>query len=269
MIALEQIASLKEYLQTAQTALIILGPKPTPDQLAVASALRAGLESLGKEASVHAPKKPDAAAFPNLAGLSTELGKQNLVVEFDYDENAVDKVSYHIGEQTGKFYLTIKPKRGFPPLESKAVGFSYVGADADLIFLIGIHNLETLDQLYVGYETLYESAFVVTLHSFRPELGNVQFDSSGASSLSEAFVDLLAGLEISLTENMATDLLSGIEHTTDNLRSLATTAETFEAVAQLLRAGAKRVRKKAEVSPPQKRPQKTSPVRRSARKNTR
>lgn len=240
MIALEHIASLKEYLQTAKTILVIVGPKPTDDQLAVASALTSGLAMMGKDVGLYSPKHHSDKAVSNASHISTELGKQNLVVEFDYDENAVDKVSYHIGEETRKFYLTIKPRKGYKPLDTSAVNFSYIGTDADLVFLVGVHDLESLNQLYFGYESLYENAFLVTLHSFKPELGTVQFDLSSGSSLSESFVDLLEGLEIGITEDMATDLLYGIEQVTNNLQSLTVTAETFEVVAKLLRAGAKR-----------------------------
>jgi len=239
MIALEQLSSLKDYLQTAQSVLVILGSKPTTDQLAVASALYAGLVELNKEVGLYAPNKI-TGPFISLQGLSTQLGKQNLVIEFDYNEVAVDKVSYHIGEESGKFYLTIKPKKGQKPLDKSTVDFSYAGADADLIFLVGVHNLEDLDQLYFGYEPLYENAFVVTLNSFKTALGNLQFDLSGTSSLSETLVGLLSGLDIPLTETMATDLLLGVESATERLQSFAASADTFEVVAKLLRAGAKR-----------------------------
>src|SRR3989304_759359 len=154
MITLEQISSLKDYLRTAESVAVIVGPKPTDDQLAVASALYQGLVATGKEIGFYAPRDISQRQFFALKELRTELGKQNLVVEFDYDESAVDKVSYHIGEESGKFYLTIKPKKGHKPLDSSAVDFSYAGADADLVFLVGVHDLETLDQLYFGYENL-------------------------------------------------------------------------------------------------------------------
>jgi nanoRNase/pAp phosphatase (c-di-AMP/oligoRNAs hydrolase) len=248
MIALEQLTSLKDYLATAQSIAVIVGPKPTADQLSVASALYQGLVALGKEVGIYSPKNLEGRQFSASKNLSTELGKQNLVVEFDYDENAVDKVSYHIGEASRKFYLTIKPKKGQAPLKAEAVKFSYAGADADLVFLVGVHDLETLDQLYFGYENLYTNAFVVTLHTFKPELGNVQLDLSGVSSMSEAVFDILAGLELPVNVEAATDLLRGIESMTNNLQSLSVSAETFEVVARLLRAGARRTAKPADQS---------------------
>ncbi|MFZ5438321.1 MAG: DHH family phosphoesterase [Patescibacteria group bacterium] len=243
MIALEQVNSLKEYFQSAESVAVILGQKPTVDQLALASALFIGCQNLNKEVGLYAPKKISDDHFDVLAKLQTELGKQNLVVSFDYNEQAVDKVSYHIGEETKKFHLTIKPKKGAKPLNPESVEFSYAGADVDLIFLIGVHDLETLDQLYFGYESLYENSYVVTLHNFKPEIGATQFDLSGTSSMSETMVDLLQSLGVELNDTIATSLLMGIEQTTNHLQSLTTSAETFEKVAQLLRAGARRIKR--------------------------
>lgn len=247
MIALEQLSSLKDYLKTAESVAVIVGPKPTDDQLAIASALYHGVSALGKEVGLYAPKDLSQRNFSAAKELRTELGKQNLVIDFDYNETAVDKVSYHIGETSGKFYLTIKPKKGSQPLDKSTVNFSYAGADADLVFLVGVYDLESLNQLYFGYENLYANAFVVTLHTFKPELGNVQLDLSGASSMSESLVDILEGLEIPLNAEMATDLLGGIESMTHNLQSRTANAETFEVIAKLLRLGARRIN---HVEPP-------------------
>ena len=128
-------------------------------------------------------------------------------------------------------------------MDPESVEFSYAGADVDLLFLIGVHDLETLDQLYFGYETLYENSYVVTLHNFKPEIGTTQFDLSGTSSMSETMVDLIESLGMQFDEAMATSLLMGIEQTTNHLQSLTTSAETFEKVAQLLRAGARRIKR--------------------------
>lgn len=240
MIELEHVTSLKEYLQTAQSVAVILGPKPTADQAAVAAALTLGVAGMGKDVGVYAPRQLDNFPYAGLKNLQTELGKQNLVVEFDYDENAVDKVSYHIGEETKKFFLTIRPKKGQKPLDSSSVRFSYAGASADAVFLVGVHELESLEQLYFGYEGLYENAFVVTFHTFKPELGTVQLDLSGRSSMSEAVVDIMESLGMMLGAEMATDLLAGIDSMTQGLHSLTVTAETFEIVAKLMRAGGRR-----------------------------
>ncbi|NCN45585.1 MAG: hypothetical protein COU63_03560 [Candidatus Pacebacteria bacterium CG10_big_fil_rev_8_21_14_0_10_36_11] len=248
MIALEQINSLKEYFQSAETIAVILGAKPSVDQIALASALFEGCKNLNKEVGFYAPRKIQDEYFSSLNELQTELGKQNLVVSFDYDETAVDKVSYHIGEDTKKFYLTVKPKRGQKPLDAKSVEFSYAGAEFDLVFLIGVHDLDSLEQLYYGYESFYDNTYVVTLHNFKTEIGTAQLDLSGFSSLCEGSMALLENIGIELTESVATPLLMGLDAATQNLQSFTATADTFDNVAKLLRTGARRIKRKESPS---------------------
>ena len=247
MITTDQINTLKDYVKAARTVLVIVGSKPTEDQLSAATSLYLACNRLGKEAGLYAPKEIKQNGLAGLDEQRQELGKQNLVVEFDYNEEAVDKVSYHISQETNKFYLTIKPKKGAKPLEKSSVEFNYAGADADLIFLVGVHELEDLEQLYFGYEPLFDNAIVVTLHSFQPELGNLQLDLSGTSSFSESLAYLLEELEVELNADMASNLLRGIENVTNNLQSRTANADTFETVAKLLRAGARRQRSSAVI----------------------
>lgn len=243
MIALEQVNSLKEYFQSAESIAVILGSKPTIDQIAIANALYLGCKNANKEVGFYAPRQISDEHFIGLKELQTDLGKQNLIISFDYDEQMVDKVSYHISEETKKFHLTIKPKKGIKPLDPKTVDFSFAGSDVDLIFLVGVHDLETLEQLYFGYENLYQNSYLVTLHNFEPQIGTTQFDLSGSSSMSESIIDIIENLGLEINDEMATSLLMGIEHTTNNLQSLTTGAETFEKVAKLLRIGARRIKR--------------------------
>ncbi|MBD3279497.1 MAG: hypothetical protein GF390_02170 [Candidatus Pacebacteria bacterium] len=254
MIEPTTLTNLKELINQSQTILVIFGTKAKMDQLMSATSLFLGLKQIGKDVSLLAPQQPNpsnpvlAQQLKQAAGLNelkTELGKQNLVVSFDYSKTAVDNVSYHISEQTNKFYLTIKPQKGHSPLDSSKVEFSYAGAQADLIFLVGEYQLEELDQLYYGYEGLYEDTAMVTVHSFEPEIGNIKLDVSHQTSMSEAMVEVLEGMGIGLDADMATNLLMGIENVTQSFKSRITTAATFEVAAKLMRMGARRVKTQA------------------------
>lgn len=242
---------LRDLLATIQTSLIILPAQPTFEQAVTACALLESLRLAGKEARLLCPvgskdNQNLQMYSPILAPLeaaTSEIGHQNLSISFEYDEAAVDKVSYHIGEESKRFYLTIKPRPGHPPLDTKSVDFSYTGAEADLVFLIGVQQLDTLDQLYFGYEELYRNSALVTINTFEPEFGLIKLDVSGAASQSELIAQLLMELELPLSSEIATYLLSGVESATDSFRSLSTTSHTFEIAAKLLQLGARRIKR--------------------------
>lgn len=242
MINADQTNQIKDLLAIAPTVLVVLAPEATTDQAAAAAALYLSLQAAGKHVSFLTPR--DQPQLPSnisaLDQLQTQLGNQDLTVSFPYRPEAVDKVSYHLDEDNQKFYLVIKPQKGQTPLDPAAVEYSYTGADADLIFLVGIHTYESLEQLYFGYETLYEKVPVITFHTFEPAIGSIKVDASGTSSLSESMVGFLFAIGTPPESEAATNLLWAIEEATDNFRSFATTAETFDMVAYLLRQGARR-----------------------------
>ncbi len=246
MITADQSVQIKELLAQANTILVIVGPKATVDHWAAASALVGGLEATGKQVTFLSPipaLTEIEAKLPELPVAQNQLGNRDLSISFEHQIEAVDKVSYHIDEQAHRFYLVIKPQKGSKPLDAQTVEFSYTGAEADLIFLIGVHELEQLDQLYFGYEQLYQDVTTVTFHNFETNIGTVKLNTSGSSSLSEAMALFVQELELPLTSSAATQLLVAVEETTDSFKSLATTADTFEVVAQLLRFGARRLRR--------------------------
>lgn len=237
MINQDQLRQFRSLLDNAQTILVMYGSNPSTDEFAAASSLYDALKRSGKDVSVYAPEKSETHANKQLLeATKTEVGHQNLVVSFEYTEEAVDKVSYHIGEDNNKFYLTIKPKKGHEPLKSDAIEYSYTGAEADLIFLIGVNQLDNLEQLYFGYEDLYRDTPIVTLNTYPSNIGTVNFGSD-SSSASEAAATVLKELQLAINPETATHLLQGIDEATHSLQSIETTADTFETVAHLLRSG--------------------------------
>lgn len=180
--------------------------------------------------------------------VENELGKENLLISFPYKEEQVDKVSYYIGENDKRFYLTIKPKKNSVPLDSSKIEFSYAGAQADLLILCGVENLEELQQLYFAYETLYrgDNNYVVTINDFIPDFGKLNLDISPSSSYCEALFYLLQDLDSKNEDLLAKSslpslLLYGIETKTKGLQSEKTDINTFLAVASLLKLGSTRL----------------------------
>jgi hypothetical protein len=251
MITTDQLNQLRDLLPAANTILILTTAQPTLDQAAAATSLYLALQAAGKQPLLLSPQVTEGGVWSSLAGkenVQTQLGNKDLSISFQYQPEAVDKVSYHIDEQSQRFYLVIKPQKGQRPLDSNTIQFEYTGAEADLIFLIGVHTFESLEHLYFGYEQLYQDATTVTLHTFEPEIGSIKLNASGASSLSESLVFLFRGLELPLSAEAATNLLAAIEEVTDGFRSLSVTADTFETVSFLMRSGARRARRASTAS---------------------
>lgn len=270
MIDQAQIAKLLEFLSLSEHLFLLLPKKSSPDLLLSVLAAQLFLKNLTtlnleniklKEVSLFAPNQnQDLKIFPKLSTwlneqqllteIKSELGKENLVISFPYQENQVDKVSYHLGEDSQRFYLTIKPKKGVSPLDSQLVEFAYAGAQAELMLLCGVGDLEELEQLYFGYEELYQNSAIVTLNNFLPDFGSLNLDITGSSSYAEAVFYLLKGLAGSLNlelsawpqiDLIATLLLSALTLKTKHFASPQMKSESFLAVAELLQLGARRL----------------------------
>lgn len=244
---------LKNLVDAAQTISIIYPPTASLDQRATAASLYLSLSRVQKNVRLVTPKilSSDDNQVTGLENAQVDMGNQNLSMSFNYTPEQVDKVSYHIGEETGKFYLTIKPKSGFAPLDANSVEFSYTGASTDLLILVGVSDLESLEQLYFGYEDLYRDVAIVSINTYTTSFGTVKIDAGQASSLSEVTTQIVQALGLPLDSDTATNLMLGVESATQNLSSMTVSADTFETVANLLRAGARRSFKRATQSQPQ------------------
>ena len=178
-----------------------------------------------------------------------ELGRENLLISFPYQQDQVDRVSYQISDDNKYFYLTIKPKKGSSPLDSQQVKFNYVGASADLLILVGVNDLTDLKELYGSHEELYQNTPIITINNFIPDFGNLNLDISGGSSYGEAVFYLLKNLinvlefewsDLAHLNQICTLLLTSIALKSKQFTSSNMTADSFLAVAELLQLGADR-----------------------------
>ncbi len=256
MISTEQTQQFQEILTNARTISILVSNQTTDEQIAAASGLALALQNSDKEVQFVGPRQAETlpAYLQEKELYSNSLGKQNLVISFDYDESAVENVAYHIGEETGKFYLTVKPRTGHKPLDTSSVEFTYAGAQADLVILVGVSNYESLEHLYAANEQFFSESMVISLHTYETSIGSIKFDASGEPGLSVAIAKLVRDTNLSVSEAAATNLLAGIEQSTNNFTSLSTTADALELAAWLMRLGARRVWRNTTSSSTDKKP---------------
>ncbi len=242
MVSQNFFSPLREPLTAAQNIFIFLPRNPGLDRAAASLALFLSLQKANKQASVACPTEM-TVEFSSLVGvdkIQTKPVGRNLVVSFDYREDSIEKVSYHI--EDNKFNLVIQPKAGFPPLATEKVDYSYVGGEADLIFVIGVRSLGDLGSLsqFAKPSSGKQTVVDLNINPAREQLGQVILVDLNASSCSEIVVYLLSRFGLPIDEDIASNLLLGIEKMTKGFSSLRTRAATFEAAALCLRAGARR-----------------------------
>ncbi len=243
-----------QTIDEAQQVLLVMAPNATADMIGACLTLSDALIQRGKNVSVASPVPTSLLTDSSLRlsdfvgsdAIQNEIGNRDLQVSFPYEPGKVDKVNYQIDEETQQFHLTVAPQSGIEPLSSEDVSFSYIGVQADLVLLVGVHDYETLGEIYEEHADFFAQTRTMTLHRFAPNIGDIHLVVE--RSFVETIHELLQLVKADISSDMATNLLRGIEAVTDNLQSLTTKPETFELVAALLRAGARRRPKQRQTS---------------------
>lgn len=244
--------SFKNLLDSAQEVLILLPSKPYLDQVAASLSLYLSLRQSGKNATISSSATM-TAEFSRLIAvdkITKELGNKNLVVKFvNYQANNVDKVSYDIEDE--EFKLTIAPKSGVDAPTKEQVNISYSGIAADTVFLIGGANdshfpelkkdeLKNAKLIHIGTRLLDVKSDLEILSFARP-----------ASSVCEITASLIREVGLSVDQDIATNLLAGIETESKGFQGADVTPETFMLFGELLRIGGQRMRKEVANNYPQ------------------
>jgi len=229
----------KKLIESAKSFIVCLPPDPGKDLVAAGISLHLALKEAGKISQIGCGS--DVHIDHQIEGvteIADTIGSRNLIITFDYKEDDLDKVDYDVRDD-GKFYLLIKPKEGAPVPDISGVKYSYSGATSDLVITLGINSLEELGKLYADEKKFLDNVDIVSLsNSLRPAVftGNLYHKNLG--SYSELVTGLLEELNLKITPPIAQNLLNSVYESTNNLTSNRLTADTFAAIAFLMRAGA-------------------------------
>lgn len=242
----------QDALSAAQNIFVVLPQQLDIDKVAAGLSLYLSCEKVGKKTNCFC-SQPMIVEYSSLVGVdkvAKELGGKNLTVSFDYIEDSIEKVSYNI--ENKKFNLVIQPKEGHDPLPADKVMFSYSGNQAGLIFIIGALSLDELGDIYQGNKDLFDNGNTINIDT-RPsnnKFAKVNLVFEEAAAYSEVIASLLSRLKLPVEEDIAGNLLRGIEEATNVFSSPKVGPETFEAAAFCLRAGARRKTKgKVDLKP--------------------
>ncbi|MEK7065426.1 MAG: DHH family phosphoesterase [Patescibacteria group bacterium] len=236
------LPKIKEQLDKAREVLIVTHEKPTADSVGSTLALYLGLVSLGKKVTVACPEPitVELSSFVGVQKIVSELGNKNFLISLDYVDGSIEKVSYNI--EGDKFNLVIEPRPGFDAFSSEKVHYSYAGTNADMIFAVDTIHLGGLKKLYEADKNLFATKPVVNVdrHANNAMYGGINLVDAQASSTAEVTAQLLSGLGVKLTVDIATNILNALYSATDGFGQTNVTPLAFELAATCLRAGGKR-----------------------------
>lgn len=235
----DQLNALKDKLASANSVLITFATTANTDSIAAALAFYLSLKNSGKKVAV-VTSSPVTVRDSHLVGIdkvTTDIGGNSLVITLNVAEDVIDKVTSNT--EGGHLNLIINPREGAEPVTEKDVIFGYTGATADLILVIGAADLKDIGTLAEKEIELFNNSTIANISNQVGSFGAINI-TDPSSSNSELVTALLKELSLPLDVDIANNLMSGIEAGTDNLSSPNMTADTFEALAVLYRAGARR-----------------------------
>lgn len=252
-----QIVELKNLLPTAKNILIALPANSDADRLAAGLALFLILQASGKEVTIVCDDNITVGQS-YLFGVDhiqknlpqTEGGNLILTLEgvasSDNTVPALKDLDWFAENNNLNLVFHVLPGQTFQP--AKIVP-RYSGGGFDLIFVIGGVNLNALGNVYQQNQQVFSGTHIINIdiQSANAGFGQTNVLDTNASSVSEIMVNLISDLALALDSDVASNLLAGIFAATNSLTNEKASAETFNMIANLLRAGGK----KPEVAKPQ------------------
>lgn len=240
-------SQLQSTINNAEKILVIYGEKSRFPAVAAAASIHLWLKSLEKKVTL-ACSAQALVEFCTVVGINqvkNALPAENLVITIPYGKSEIDQVVSDLDTNRQELSLIVKPKKNSPPLNGDDLRVSYQIPDYDLTIMVDVRTDKELNKLS-GMKP----------HPWNKIEKLVTFSSSGnptpvLASISESmpsnsgFCAYLTGFfrqhQIAINQDVASNLLMGLEKETDNFRNDGS-AECFELAAWLVHQGGVRYR---------------------------
>lgn len=250
-----QLTEVKNLLPTAKNILIALPVGADIDKLAAGLSLYLSLKAQGREVSVVCEDsirvgQSHLFAIDRVTNTLPQTGGGNLILSLEGIElvdgrpTALQNLDWYAeGQNTLNLVFHVVAGKSFQPTKitpKYQAGF-------DLIFVVGAANLNSLGGIYNQNSQAFNGHLVNIDNQGNTSFGTTNVVDPNASSVSEMVCSIMTNLGVNIDGDSATNLLNGIFGATANLTSSKVSADTFAAVATLLRLGGR----KPEVLTPQ------------------
>lgn len=246
-----QINEIQKYLQAAQNILVALPANLQFDQLASGLSLSLALEQAGKNVAV-VTDGIVKVGHTNLFGVGQvqnglpQLSGGNLTIVLGGVVDPNTKLPPTLQElkyfpEGSDLHLVFYPLPG-QRFEPTHITPAYDQVGYDLIFSLGALSLNDLGKVYASNQQLFASSKIINLdnQASNSQFGLFNLVDQLSPSLSEIVYQLIVGGRLPVNADIFSNILTGIYAATSNLQAANVSADTFEIVAQAIKAGGHR-----------------------------
>lgn len=229
-----------QSIKDVTNILVTVSADPSVDELSAALGLTIFLNKLGKHATaVFSGKVPPAISFlePDETFEDTADSLRDFIIALDKEK--ADHLRYKVVDDAVKIFIT--PYRA--TITEADLEFSQGDYNIELVLALNVESQDHLDKALTAHGKILHDAVVstVTAGMVRSSLGTVDWHDDKASGVSEMLVDLVEELrtpEVTMDEQIATALLTGIVAATERFSNNLTSSRVMTLAAELMAAGA-------------------------------
>ncbi len=231
-----ELAKVVEKIKAADSILVALSRDPSVDDIAAAIGLTLTLTNFGKHTTaIYSGKTPNAVQFlnPEKTFEANTNSLQDFIIALEKEK--ADHLRYKIEGDFVKVYIT--PFK--TTIEESDLQFSHGDVNVDLVISLNVKDVKDLDAALSEHGRILHDAEVINISSDEPSgIKGTAWNEASASSVSEMVVRLIDALDTTISADVATALLTGIEAATDRFSNEKTTPEAMAMSSRLMGAGA-------------------------------
>ena len=229
-----------QSIKDVTNILVTVSSSPSVDELSAALGLTIFLNKLGKHATaVFSGDIPPAITFlnPDKTFEQTTDSLRDFIIALDKEK--ADHLRYKLVDDAVKIFIT--PYR--TTISDKDLEFSQGDYNVELVLALNVENSESIDTALTAHGKILHDATVISITAgdVKSGLGSIDWHEGSTSGVSEMIVELINDLKtpkVTLDEQMATALLTGIVAVTDRFSNDNTSSKVMTTAAELMAAGA-------------------------------
>ncbi|MDF1498425.1 MAG: DHH family phosphoesterase [Patescibacteria group bacterium] len=229
-----------DQINKSETILLCIAKNPSGDAIGASLGFYMALKKLGKKTDIISPTSilEKFSFLPSSDLITHKLeGSRDYIFSVDIEKEKLQQLRYEVKDNKLKIFITAKSG----DLDEKKVNFESSKFKYDLIIVLGLSDLENLGNVYDDNPELFYEAPVINIDNnpSNEYFGKINLIDVAVSSTSEIVYGIISDLDEKLiSEQVATNLLTGIISKTESFQNKDTTPKAFLTAASLISKGA-------------------------------